>query len=401
MRIIGGMSVDGPALQVSTLMRGLDPDLFEQRLYVGSPAADGSDGPRAPDADTRASDADTRAHDADTRVIPALGRSLRPADDLRALAALTAAMREFQPDLVHTHTAKAGAMGRLAATLARVPVRVHTYFSPARTALVVRAERALARGTHRLLAVSQRVRDDLVGARVGRVDQYEVVPAGVSLPDPPSREVARGTLGLPDAAPVVAFVGGVTQIRRPDRLLAVAREVRQVVPDARFVVCGEGDLLTQTVSGAHGLGFTFLPWRPDVETVYAAADLVLLTSDHDGLTSGPEGLPVTLIEAALAQRPAVATAAGEVSEVVRHGETGLVTRADVPELATAVVRLLRDTALRRWMGARAAEHAQRRFGTARLVADTTELYQRLARPPEGRLAGTPTGRHRTAGAAAR
>jgi len=344
------MTTDGASLQVSALMRGLDPDQFEQRLYVGSPAPD-----------------------LDARVIPALDRPVRFAQGMRTVATLTAAMREFKPDLVHTHTARAGTLGRIAAFLARVPIRVHTFHGHARSTIAVRAERALARRTDLLLAVSHRVRDELVAARIGRRRQYEVVPPGISLPTAPPREEARRTLGLPPTGPVVAFVGRVTRLKRPDRWLAVAREVRQALGDVRFVVCGEGDLLAQTASGAQGLGVTFLPWREDVETVYAASDMVLLTSDD-------EGLPVSLIEAAMCERPAVATNVGGVSEVVRHGETGLVTDLDLASLTGAVIRLLRDDTLRRWMGRRAAEEADVRFGSARLVADTAELYHRLAAP---------------------
>ena len=369
MRIIARMNIGGPALQVSTLMHGLDPDQFEQRLYVGSPSPVEGDDRSSP------------IPDIDARVIPGLDRPVRLGEDLRTLAALTTAMRDFKPDLVHTHTAKAGALGRVAAALARVPLRVHTFHSQARTALVVRAERALARRTDLLLAVSHRVRDDLVAARIGRQRQYEVVPPGIFLPTPPPREAARRALGLPATAPVVAFVGHVTQIRRPDRWLAVAREVRQALGDVRFIVCGEGDLLAQTVSGAQGIGVTFLPWRRDVETVYAAADLVLLTSDD-------EGLPVSLIEAAMCERPAVATNVGGVSEVVRHGETGFVTDLDLFSLAEAVIRLLRDDTLRRWMGRRAAEEANVRFGSAQLVADTADLYHRLAAPGHVVAAGS-------------
>jgi glycosyltransferase involved in cell wall biosynthesis len=378
MRIIARMNISGPALQVNTLMRGLDPDLFEQRLVVGSPSPPGSD------------DQEVARSSPDDRVVPTLGRPLRLADHRRTLVALTAAMRDFRPDLVHTHTASAGALGRVAAALARVPVRVHTfhsqllhgYVSPIAATLAVRAERALARRTDLLLAVSQRVRDDLVAARIGRHQQYEVVPPGVSLPPPPTRAAARQALGLPPTGLVVAFVGAVDQTKRPDRLLAVAREVRHLLGDVRFVVCGDGDLLAQTTSGAYGLGVTFLPWRRDVETVYAAADVVLLTSDA-------EGLPVSLIEAALCERAAVATDVGGVSEVVRHGETGLVTDTDAASLAAGVVRLLRDDALRGWMGRRAAEEANHRFGSARLVADTADLYQRLAagRPALAAVAG--------------
>jgi glycosyltransferase involved in cell wall biosynthesis len=348
MRIVGPMDAAGPAAQVGTLMRELDPDLFEQRLYLGA---------AGPIVDDQVPNVDSLTF-----------ANLRP---LPALRALTAAMREFRPDVVHTHTATAGTVGRMAAVLARVPVRVHTFDLSRAASLAVRAERALARRTHRLLAVSQRVRDDLVAARIGRQRQYELVSPGVALPPPPPRAEARQALGLPGTAPIVAVVGQVTQAMRPDRMLAVAREVRQRLGDVRFIVCGDGDLLPQTVSGAYGLGVTFLPPRPDVETVYAAADVVLQTSDR-------EELPVSLIEAALCERPVVATDAVGVSEVVRHGETGLVTPMNVPSLTDAVIRLLRDDTLRRWMGRQAAAAANRRFGTARLVDDVAELYLRLA-----------------------
>jgi glycosyltransferase involved in cell wall biosynthesis len=369
MRVIARMNVGGPALQVSTLMRGLDPDLFEQRLYVGSPEPG--------EGDYRA----LRAADVPVRQVPTLGRSVRPTDDLRALVSLVGAIREFRPDIVHTHTAKAGTVGRVAAALCRVPVRVHTfhghllhgYFSPARTALLVRAERRLARMTDTLVAVGSRVRDDLLDAGVGTAAQYEVVPPGVSLGPVPDRATARRALGLPGSGPVVAFVGRVTGIKRPDRMLAVAREVRASRPDARFLVCGEGDRLDATVAdaAAGGLDVTFLSWRADVEVVYAAADLVLLTSDN-------EGMPVCLIEAGLAGRPAVATDVGGVAEVVRHGETGLLADPDPIDLARNVLRLLDDDDLRWRMGHAARAATVARFGGERLVNDTTELYRRLA-----------------------
>jgi glycosyltransferase involved in cell wall biosynthesis len=369
MRIIARMNVGGPALQVSTLMRGLDPDLFEQRLYVGSPERG--------EGDYRT----LRAADVPVRQVPALGRAVRPTDDLRALASLVAAIREYRPDLVHTHTAKAGTVGRVAAAICRVPLRVHTfhghllhgYFSPTKTALLTRAERRLARLTDTLVAVGGRVRDDLLDAGIGRPDQYEVVPPGVSLGPPPDRAAARQALGLPGSAPVVAFVGRVTGIKRPDRLLAVAREVRAARPDVRFLVCGEGDLLETTRGGAAAgrLDMTFLPWRADVETVYAAADVVLLTSDN-------EGMPVSLIEAGLAGRPAVATDVGGVAEVVRHGRTGLLAAPDATELADHVLRLVRDEDLCARMGRAARAETGQRFGSERLVADTARIYRRLA-----------------------
>ncbi|HKT02672.1 MAG TPA: glycosyltransferase, partial [Rugosimonospora sp.] len=177
MRIIARMNVGGPALQVSALMRGLDPARFEQRLYVGLPEPG--------EGDYRA----LRAAEVPVHLVPEMGRAVRPGDDVRALAALVAAMREYRPHLVHTHTAKAGTLGRVAAAVCRVPARVHTfhghllygYFPPARTKLLVRAERALARRTDALVTVAGQVRDDLLAAGVGAPDRYTVIPPGVSL----------------------------------------------------------------------------------------------------------------------------------------------------------------------------------------------------------------------------
>lgn len=368
MRVIARMNVGGPALQVSTLMRGLDRDLFDQRLFAGIVSPD--------EADYVAQ----RAPDVQVCRVPTLGRAVQPTDDLRALWELTAAMRQFRPHIVHTHTAKAGSLGRAAAVLARVPVRVHTfhghllhgYFSPVKTWLVVQAERSLAAVTDQLVAVGRSVRDDLLAAGIGHPGQYAVVPPGTTSAAAPGRSEARKQLGLPEDSLVVAYVGRVTRIKRPDRFLAVVREVRRAVPKARFLVCGDGDLHGDLES-ATGLGDSLhlLGWRADVETVYAAADLVLLTSDN-------EGMPVSLIEAGLAGVPAVATNVGSVAEVVHHGETGLLARPDVDELTRCTVRILRDDQLRSGMGEQARIWTAQRFGAERLVQDTHDLYASAA-----------------------
>ncbi|WP_171118829.1 glycosyltransferase family 4 protein [Streptomyces sp. N502] len=170
----------------------------------------------------------------------------------------------------------------------------------------------------------------------------------------------------------MAYVGRVTRIKRPDRFLAVVREVRRAVPTARFLVCGDGDLrgdLESAVDMRDSLHL--LGWRADVETVYAAADLVLLTSDN-------EGMPVSLIEAGLAGVPTVATNVGSVSEVVQDGTTGLLARPEASELTRHTVALLRDEGLRRRMGQEARAWTAQRFGAERLVQDTHDLYASVA-----------------------
>ncbi|MFF4348680.1 glycosyltransferase [Streptomyces sp. NPDC001530] len=368
MRVIARMNVGGPALQVSALMRGLDRERFDHRLFTGSVGPDEADY------------VDHCAPDVPVCRIPVLGRAVRPSDDLRALSELTAAMRKFRPHIVHTHTAKAGALGRAAAMMARVPARVHTfhghllhgYFSPWKTRLVVWTERRLAHRCDRLVAVGNRVRDDLVAAGIGRHRQYVVIPPGTTLPAPPERREARERLGLPADCPVIAYVGRVTQVKRPDRFLEVARAVRQAVPDAHFAVCGEGDLQEELTAAADlGGSLRLLGWRSDVETVYAAADVVLLTSDN-------EGMPVSLIEAGLAGVPAVATNVGSVAEVVRDRETGFLSTTDIAELARHTVRLLQDDGLRHEMGRRAHAWTSQRFGAQRLVNDIHDLYASIA-----------------------
>lgn len=369
MRVITRMNVGGPALQAVELMRGLDTGLFDQRLHTGVVEPGEADY------------LDLRAADISPHRTPALGRSVRPGDDARAIAALVTEMRRFRPHIVHTHTAKAGMLGRAAAVLTRVPARVHTYhghllhgyFSPAKTRLVVAAERISAGMTDRLIAVGAQVRDDLITAGIGHPEQYVVVPPGVSLGPLPDPATARRSLGIPGDGPVVAYVGRLTRIKRPDRLVGVARQVRRLLPETRFIVCGGGDAVAEIEAAAKTFDgmFTLLGWRADVETVYAAADLVVLTSDN-------EGMPVSLIEAGMAGLPCVATRVGSVEEVVRHGETGLLAHRGTYELTHHIVRLLRDEPLRRKMGDEARAWTTRRFGPERLVSDIGEIYASIA-----------------------
>lgn len=305
--------------------------------------------------------------------VPGLGRRISAADDARATTALIQLMRRRRPAVVHTHTAKGGTLGRLAAEPARVPARVHTfhghllhgYFGRRGTAAVVAVERALATRTDRLVAVGERVRDDLLAAGIGRPERYVVVPPGVQEPAPVDRAEARRRLGLPADAAVVAYVGRLAGIKRPDRVLDVAARV----PDALVLVAGDGSARTELEARAPA-NVRFLGWRDDIGTVWAAADLALLTSDN-------EGMPVTLVEAALAGVPAVTTDVGSAGEVVVDGVGGAVVPCDVQALADAVDRLLRDDDVRQCAGRAAREHAQERFSVEAMVAAHRKLYADL------------------------
>jgi glycosyltransferase involved in cell wall biosynthesis len=371
MEIIARLNVGGPATQVTGLYEGLDRERFDHRLYTGEV------GP------TEGDHLALKATGPQIHRIPGLGRSVRPIDDLLVLLRLTAAMRAFRPHIVHTRTTKAGVLGRTAALLsgvgaARVHVfhghLLHGYFSPPKRAAYVQMERLLAGVSHRLVTVGSRVRDELLRAGIGRPDQYSVIPPGVRLGPIPERRAARLALGVPVDAPVVAYVGRLTQVKRPDRFVATAAAVLRRIPECRFVVCGGGELREQVEHDIRPMreSFHLLGWRSNVETVYAAADVVLLTSDN-------EGTPLTLVEAGMAGRPVVSTQVGSVAEIVRHGHTGLLAAPDVGELAQHVARLLSDPELASRMGEAGRRWTSASFDVDRLVADTEALYRSLAR----------------------
>lgn len=379
LRILARMNVGGPAWQASVLTRGLSDGPFTTRLICGRVGEDEADF------------IELRDPDLPVRRIESLGRSVRLGGDLWALLAVCREIREFRPHIVHTHTAKAGVLGRIAAILCRVPIRVHTfhghvlsgYFSPAVTQVVRIVEAALARRSTALVAVGESVRDDLIERGIGRAHQYTVIAPGVSLDRGPGRIEARAVLDLPPDAPVVLFVGRLTRIKRIDRLIESMGPVLRCLPDAVLVLAGEGDQLGRARQQAQALGSSvrFLGWRTDLPTLYAAADVAVLTSDN-------EGMPVSLIEASLAGLPSVTTDVGSAREVVIEGVTGRVVAVTAGSVADALVEILSDDDLRLRMGEAAREHGEQVFGVGRLVGDHEVLYRRL-------ISGRPAGRRRT------
>lgn len=371
-RVIARMNVGGPARIVADLMDDLDPTRFEQRLLTGRVGADEAD------------ELELRPRSFAVTRIDGLGRAPNLLADPQALARVTSEIRTFRPHIVETHTAKAGVIGRIAAFAARVPATVHVYhghllhgyFSPSMTKGVVGIERLLARRTTRLVTVGRQVRDELVAAHIGRPDQYEVMTPGVDLTFGRDRARARGELGLAADGIIVAFVGRLADVKRPDRFARVAQRVATERSDVSFVVAGEGSGLGEleaTVARSAELRgrVHLLGWRSDVANVYAAADLVLLTSDN-------EGMPLSLIEAAAAGRPTVTTDVGSAAEVVVNGETGIVCPVDDGALARAVLDLCADDAGREAMGQAAIERARTEFSRARVAERVATLYEGLS-----------------------
>ena len=369
LRIIARMNVGGPAVQVSGLMRGFDDQIFDQELVTGYCAADEADYLEKVAVDVKAIRID------------GLGRSIKPRADLTALFAIIKEIHRFKPDVIHTHTAKAGVIGRIASILSgHGSVRVHTfhghllngYFGSGKTKLVVLVEKLLALFTDQLLAVGAKVKDDLLAVGIGNQKKFGVMPPGLQLVEVPGQASARKALGLEADGIYCAFIGRITQIKRPDRFLDVVAEAKSRGIDLHFIVAGAGELLAYCQDRAitENLPITFLGWREDIEVVLAAADFVLLTSDN-------EGTPLSLIQAGMVGIPVVATNVGSTNEIVVNGETGLLTNLSVNQLADAVAKVATDSALRAKMGAAGKEYTLARYGVERLVKDHQDLYLRL------------------------
>jgi len=369
MRIIARMNVGGPAVQVSGLMRGFNTEGFNQRLYTGFCASDEADY------------LDTVATDVKATRIDGFGRRVSLGGDVKAFISLTKEIRSFKPDIIHTHTAKAGFLGRIASIVSFQPsIRVHTfhghllngYFGPFKRALVVIAEKVLAVFTHQLLAVGDKVRQDLLTAGIGNLKKFGLMPPGLEISNLPNKSISQKTYGLTSSTLKCAFIGRVTQIKRPDRFLDVVSEVKRRGVAIEFFMAGDGELLETCREriAREDLPVKILGWQSDIEQVLSAADIVVLTSDN-------EGTPLSLIQAGMAGLPVVTTRVGSVPEVVLDGVTGVITNLDVQEIADALEKLANNDELRAQMGAAAQKFTLANFGVKRLVNDHEELYKKL------------------------
>jgi glycosyltransferase involved in cell wall biosynthesis len=386
LRVIARLNVGGPAIQAITLSRLLEERGYETRLIRGR------EGPREGSMDALAEDLGVTPVS-----LPTLQRRIG-LGDLAALLFLRRQIRDWRPQILHTHAAKAGALGRTAALLAgrdRPPVIVHTfhghvltgYFSPFVSAIFRWIEKVLARFTTCLIAVSDEIRDDLVRLGVAPPERIRVIPLGFDLSrfDAPEkerrarREDFRASLGIPLDAALVTLVGRLERIKRVDRFLRVANLIEE--PRAWFLVVGDGSLREelQESGEARCLGER-LVWaglREDMPDVYFATDVLAVTSDN-------EGTAVTAIEAQAARVPVVTTGVGGMPSVVRDAETGFVVAAnDEARFAEALQEILSRPPLAKQFGTGGADASRRQFGLDRLLGEVASLYRALLRDATG------------------
>ena len=369
MRIIARMNVGGPAVQVSGLMRNMNSSEFDHRLYTGFCADDEADY------------LNTAAKDVNALRIEGFGRRVSFGGDLRAFYTLVKEIRSFKPHVIHTHTAKAGFLGRIASIVSfHQSIRVHTfhghllngYFGSFKRSLVVIAERILAKFTHQLLAVGDKVRQDLLLAGIGKPEKFGLIPPGLEIGKLLNKKDAMEFFGLSNQTLQCAFIGRVTQIKRPDRFLDVVSEFKKRGLPIEFFIAGDGELLQNCREriSREDLPVKVLGWQSDIEQVLSATDVVILTSDN-------EGTPLSLIQAGMAGLPVVTTRVGSVPEVVLDGITGIVTSLDVQQIADALEILAKSAELRAQMGTSGREFTLANFGVKRLVNDHEVLYKKL------------------------
>jgi glycosyltransferase involved in cell wall biosynthesis len=384
LRVIARLNVGGPALHVAYLTAGLADRGYDTTLVAGS---------LAQGEESMAFVAEQRG----VSIVPLeeLHREIAPLRDLRAIYRLARLIRRERPAILHTHTAKAGAVGRLAALLAgtaRPPIVVHTfhghvlrgYFSAPLAYGFRRLESLLARWTTALVAVSPQVRDDLVALGVAPASSFAVVRLGIELEQrvgggEPARAETRRLLGVSDDRFVVGWVGRMTAVKRTEDLLRTLRRLVDLDVDAVLFLVGDGPNRDALEQKAHELGVArrclFVGYQDDVARFYDAFDALLLPSAN-------EGTPVSVIEALAAGRPVVATRVGGVPDVVRDGVDGFLADAgDTEALARRLSELAADPELRERMGAAGRERVVNRYAVERLVDDTDRLYRALLADP--------------------
>jgi glycosyltransferase involved in cell wall biosynthesis len=316
---------------------------------------------------------DESAQSIDIIRIPSMGRSINPIKDHLARKQLEKIIAEVKPDIIHTHTFKAGYVIRMKKQ--STPV-IHTFhghllddpeFSGFKSKVIIEVERMLAKKAVKLVTVGRRVSEELLEQRIGQKDQYINIPPGVVALNITPREEALKNLGLTDnGQPIIGWIARVTGVKNP----MLALEVADSMPDSHFVIAGGGDLLDQVKAKAPS-NVSVIGWAK-AEDLFGASDIILSTSEN-------EGMPVALIEAQLAAKPVVATDVGSVSEVLLNHETGIVTNKNAGSIALALESLLLDKQKRIEMGTLATARAQALFSVDRMINTHLELYKSIVK----------------------
>lgn len=383
------MNVGGHSLFINTLMNHM-PSNYELKLIVGRP-------------EPKENIAVDFLHNLEqsTIEIPDMVRDISLKHDLIAYKKIKAVIEQYKPDIVHTHTSKPGAIGRLAAANCKVPVVLHTYhghvfhsyFSPLKSQVIIQIERYLAGKSNKLIALSEQQKDELVKTyKIAEADKVQIIRLGLELNkfvenSAEKRAIFRSSFGLSDATITIGIVGRLVPIKNISFFLKAFHQLLTLTAGSKqkvqaFIV-GDGECRPslESLCKQLNLGYStpeqpdfsqsiiFTSWRDDIDYVAAGMDIIALTSLN-------EGNPISLIEAQAASKPIVATNCGGVKDVVKDGETAFLSAVgDLPAFVAHLQQLVEDEALRKNMGARGTKVAFEKFSYTELIRSTCALYE--------------------------
>ncbi len=386
LRIHNRLIVGGPSHNVTLLTAYLSPE-FETRLLVGKKD------PAEKDAAYIAQRLGLKPIE-----IAEMRRSILPFNDIIAYFKIKKIIREFKPDIVHTHASKSGAIGRLAAKSCNVPLIVHTfhgnvfhsYFNGFLTSLIIRIERFLAKRTDAIVAISDSQRKELTDVyKIAPPEKIFTIPLGFNLEkfsvdQDAKKELFKNKYGFDKNDIVVGIIGRLVPVKNHEMFLEVAALIKaNSNKNIRFVIIGDGQSrpLIEKKAAALNLSYSYFvtnpkaktdilvtSWETEIDEALAGIDIIVLTSHN-------EGTPVSLIEAQAAHKPVVSTNVGGIEDIVQHGETGFITEAgDTAAFAQHIQTLIDAPQLREQMGKKGYENVIKRYSKQRLITDMKHLY---------------------------
>ena len=381
LRIIARLNIGGPAIHTILLSHELDRMGYQTILVKGLEGQ--AEGNMMEFAESKG---------VKPVVIPELGREIGFKNDLIAFYKIYKLIKKEKPDIVHTHTAKAGTLGRIAAWIARTPVIIHTfhghvltgYFGRLKSRVFIQIEKMLACISTRLVTLSDELKRELIDMGVGEEKKFEVIPLGLELKTFLENKNCKGKfkkeLGLSEDTILIAIVGRLVPIKGHKYFLETAKMIRTQNPEPRqikFVIVGDGELREELEAYAEELGIInnviFTGFRKDLPELYSAIDILVLTSVN-------EGTPVSIIEAMASGKPVVSTNVGGVPSLVKDGITGFLVRyGDVKALSEAVLKLVEDPELRQNMGSKGQRIVFPLYDVSELVKRIDHLYTSLSK----------------------
>jgi len=331
-------------------------------------------------------------------LIPDMGRSIHPLKDYKAYKKLQKIIKDFKPDIVHTHSAKPGAVGRLAASSLNIPAIVHTYhghvfhsyFGKLKTKFIINTERFLATKSHALIAISEKQKSELTEEfHIADKAKFKVIPLGFELKkfsenQDEKRKRFRREFNLGDDEIAIGIIGRLVPIKNHNLFLeGISYLLGTASKKIKAFIIGDGETRRALENRAEQLkipfsddhdpnaSLIFTSWRNDIDVINAGLDIIALTSLN-------EGTPVSLIEAQAANKPIVSTRVGGIGDIVLENETALLSDTnDIASFQENLLRLVDNDELRESFNQKGADHVQKKFSVERLANDMSNLYYEL------------------------